>query len=1079
MQLRILGLQGATSINTVRAATVKMSAADTMAVLAKTKLNSTEQAQILQEKGLTATRATMIASINTMSGADLYAALTKTTLIDAITAESLAESGLTAEQIAAAVAASNLTASNLAQLLATTSLTKAEQIEILVRKGLSEADAEAMVAMVAHTAATTGATVATNVLTAALQSFGTALKAASPFILVGGLMLLSNTFSDVEGNVGNTSKLIVAAILLIGTITVFAIKMANTAIWSFMSSNPLGWILLAITAVVVAIKAIVEAIISFANASTAAREKAVEAAKETKEAWEDAKEALDDVNEELETARDRFEELQELSDKGTITLVEQEELDKLRETIALLESKKAVLESQEALAKQNAEVAASDAVNAILNEKKKVSGTKRVAKGHANEILDKMRDGEEVTEKETEFLNEFYAALQEQQDMLTYHSGDNLEQWQQDANEAYNTYWEYIHKLNIANGKVDTVWNHILNMERFDGAKDELTALANAGNVSSSTLRSLYDTNSAFHEMVDYLVELGIFSWDDTSKVSGLVNQINQLADAGDATQRQVDKLSASISDYKEKIGLLKEVTDEYNNSGRVSADTYNKVIALNKDYADLFDFSSGKIAIAADEINNLVDELIAEYGATLAANGATEAQITQMVALAKSLSNVTEDTDDVVDSIQDLTDILQDAVDGTEMTVFETWELLENYPELASAITKTTNGYILEEEAVRNLIKAKAELLETEASEARITARETLIKNANNAETANNVDRIFEDYYNKNGTNIKSFDEYVSAWEKYFGAKAGKNDKWTTGLQDYVEAIIADINANNVKNSLIEDMKNPDSLLKSETADENPISDAFDELESIYSGRLQELEYLANTYNNAIQSLENQGYDVPAEYYEKLKDVKEQKIKLLGEELNDLTDKFQEAINAGEIEEGSKEWYDMNNAINSVKESVQKSTLAVQEFSKTIRDLEWQKFDDTQDEIKKITEEADFLLDLMDGKDMVDEKGNMTEYGNAAMGLHGVNYNVYMELAQKYADEIAKIEKELASDEYNQDLIERKEDLLEAQRDSILAAEEEKQAIVDLVKEGFDAELDSLDDLIDKYKDALDSTKD
>lgn len=996
-------------------------------------------------------------------------------------------------------------------------------VEALVLNGVDKEAAEAAVSTALLNAENTKTTFSTQTLTTALQSLGVALKAASPFILVGGLMILSSTFSDVESNVGNASKLIVAAILLIGTITVFAIKMANTAIWGFMSSNPLGWILLAITAVVVAIKAIVEAIIGFANASTVAKEKAIDAAKETKEAWEDAKEALDEINEELETARDRFEELQELSDRGTITLVEQEELDKLRETIALLETEQAVRAEQEALSKQNAEKAASDAVSAILDEKLSDAFTQEdntfwngvgrslasvfslglsdwiggygisdwtkppggsavngkhytTTQEYVDEILEKMKNGEEVTDQQTEYLSTFYATLQEQQDMLTYHSGDNLEQWQKDANEAYNTYWEYIHKLNIANGKVDSVWNHILNMERFDGVQEKLTELANAGDVSYETIKSLYDTNDAFREMIDYLIELGIFSWEDSAKVSGLVNQISQMANAGEAAQRQVDRLAESISAYKKDIGTLKAAIDEYNNSGTVSAETYNKVIALNEDYADLFDFSSGKISIAADEVDRLVDELIAEYGATLAANGATEAQITQMVALANSLSDVKEEAADVVDAIKDLADILQDAVDGTEMTVFETWELLENYPELASAITKTTNGYILEEAAVRELIKAKAELLGMEASEARMAARDNLINNANNVDSANNVDKIFADYYNKNGTNIKSFDEYVSAWESYYGKTASGN--WVEGLQEYVEAIISDNSVNNVMNSLIEDMKNPDTLLKTET-EENPISNAFDELEAIYSGRLQELDYLTNTYNNAIKSLENQGYDVPASYYEKLKEVEEEKIALLGEELTALTSKFQEAINAGEIEEGSQDFYDMNNAINSVKESIQASNLALQEYSNTIRDLEWKKFDDIQDEIKKITDESEFLLDLLDDKDMVDDKGKLTEHGNAAMGLHGMNYNVYMEQARRYADEITKIEQELASDKYNQDLIDRKDELLELQRESVLAAEEEKQAMIDLVTEGIEAELDALDELIDKYKDALDEAKD
>jgi len=645
-------------------------------------------------------------------------------------------------------------------------------------------------------------------------------------------------------------------------------------------------------------------------------------------------------------------------------------------------------------------------------------------------------------------------------------------------NETYQTIYDEYNRVTAALNEYNTA---------IGGLN---TNLAQQFVLTESIGRELPTTKAAFDAYRQTIINSAVVSGEFVGSQTDIEDAIDSVlrsqsqfenfyketAENTENVASAIDIINSQINSFRSTINKLKSATDEYNNTGSVSAETYNELIKLNKDYADLFDFSSGKISIAADEVDRLVDELIAEYGATLAANGATEAQITQMVALANSLSDVKEEAADVVDAIKDLADILQDAVDGTEMTVFETWELLENYPELASAITKTTNGYILEEAAVRELIKAKAELLGMEASEARMAARDNLINNANNVDSANNVDKIFADYYNKNGTNIKSFDEYVSAWESYYGKTASGN--WVEGLQEYVEAIISDNSVNNVMNSIIEDMKNPDTLLKTET-EENPISNAFDELEAIYSGRLQELDYLTNTYNNAIKSLENQGYDVPVSYYEKLKEVEEEKIALLGEELTALTSKFQEAINAGEIEEGSQEFYDMNNAINSVKESIQASNLALQEYSNTIRDLEWKKFDDIQDEIKKITDESEFLLDLLDDKDMVDDKGKLTEHGNAAMGLHGMNYNVYMEQARRYADEITKIEQELASDKYNQDLIDRKDELLELQRESVLAAEEEKQAMIDLVTEGIEAELDALDELIDKYKDALDEAKD
>ena len=94
-------------------------------------------------------------------------------------------------------------------------------------------------------------------------------------------------------------------------------------------------------------------------------------------------------------------------------------------------------------------------------------------------------------------------------------------------------------------------------------------------------------------------------------------------------------------------------------------------------------------------------------------------------------------------------------------------------------------------------------------------------------------------------------------------------------------------------------------------------------------------------------------------------------------------------------------------------------------------------------------------------------------------MGLYGQNYNVYMEQSKRYAEEIKRIDKELADDPYNQDLINRRNELLEQQREMILSAEQQKDAIVNLVKEGIDLELESLKKLIDETNEALNSQKD
>ena len=181
----------------------------------------------------------------------------------------------------------------------------------------------------------------------------------------------------------------------------------------------------------------------------------------------------------------------------------------------------------------------------------------------------------------------------------------------------------------------------------------------------------------------------------------------------------------------------------------------------------------------------------------------------------------------------------------------------------------------------------------------------------------------------------------------------------------------------------------------------------------------------------------------------------------------------------SGEIEKGSEQWYEMQKSINDVKEAIDESNLSLLEYQKTMRELDWEYFDYMEDHISNITDEADFLIDLMANGKLFDDKGQMTDTGMATMGLHGQNYNVDMAQADQYAKAIKELNAEIAKDPYNTDLIERRQELLELQRKSILAAEDEKQAMIDLVKDGIEAQLDSLKDLIDAYTDSLDSAKD
>lgn len=252
-----------------------------------------------------------------------------------------------------------------------------------------------------------------------------------------------------------------------------------------------------------------------------------------------------------------------------------------------------------------------------------------------------------------------------------------------------------------------------------------------------------------------------------------------------------------------------------------------------------------------------------------------------------------------------------------------------------------------------------------------------------------------------------------------------------------------------------------------------------FENVQSQYDGILQGYEHTESMLNEYIAQAEAKGHIISKKYYDALIKNEESNIAELKREQADLIAKRDEAVASGAIVKGSQAWYDMCAEIDGVTQAIEEGNTALIEYSNSIRDIDWQVFDLIQERISDITAEADFLIDLMSYDKLFDDNGKLTDKGMATMGLHGQNYNTYMYAADEYANEIAKLDKQIAKDPYDQELINRRRELVEAQRESILAAEDEKQAIKDLVEEGINLELDALQERIDLHNEELDSMKD
>lgn len=266
-----------------------------------------------------------------------------------------------------------------------------------------------------------------------------------------------------------------------------------------------------------------------------------------------------------------------------------------------------------------------------------------------------------------------------------------------------------------------------------------------------------------------------------------------------------------------------------------------------------------------------------------------------------------------------------------------------------------------------------------------------------------------------------------------------------------------------------IDDLKN--NILELTTTQ---FENVFNEYEDSLSGYRHQIEML-QTY---IDQTEAKGYVVSGNYYKQLIETEKLNIKMLQDEYAKLKDSLQLSVDTGKIVAYSDAWYDMVDNIRNVQKSIEDANTSLIEYQTTLRELEWESFDRFMDKISKIKDESDFLIELMSDKDMFNEDG-ITDEGQATLGLHAINYNVYLSKAEEYAKKLKDINEEIANDPNNQTLLERRQELLELQQESILAAEDEKQAMKDLVSEGYDVFLESLQKIIDKRKDMLKDIKD
>lgn len=251
---------------------------------------------------------------------------------------------------------------------------------------------------------------------------------------------------------------------------------------------------------------------------------------------------------------------------------------------------------------------------------------------------------------------------------------------------------------------------------------------------------------------------------------------------------------------------------------------------------------------------------------------------------------------------------------------------------------------------------------------------------------------------------------------------------------------------------------------------------DRFDKVQERYDNKAGLIEQRKNAVSNSLSIAEAKGQLIGEAYYTRQADAVKSDMKLKQEEAGKLAKKL------STIKFGSNEWYEAQEALNGVYESIQQDEQELAEFQKSINELKFDRFDELLNKLGDITDETDFLIDMLDSDNLFNsDTGMITQDGITAMGLTAQNYDVYLAEAQKYKDAIADLN-EMYNDGngtigYN-DYISKLREYQQGMRNSIKSANDAKKAVIDYVKQGLDAQNDALEEAISKKKELLETDK-
>lgn len=430
------------------------------------------------------------------------------------------------------------------------------------------------------------------------------------------------------------------------------------------------------------------------NQLTKAEENNREKLEDLKSKYEEFESKIKSIQDEMATTAQR---IAELNAKDNLTFVEQEELDRLKETNAELKRQQDLLEQSKKLAQNN--------VNKqfVKTMKKDVDDTGEYTHYHTPFLgadngtwktwswssiwrdLGSMGMGVDYSTSERSYIEQQFqqyeslkdqyanATTQKDKDRIdkqikeieTY-LNDKSQQWltdsdgidyitnpQNDDERKVNEYLDYINdfrdRVAIETGGTDAKYNaftRILNKDEFSDIKSQLESLGDVGELTGEKIKDLIPVGS---ELYNKLVSLGVIAEDDSSWYGNLANTFNKVTEAADTNSIALKELNDSLDKIQSAYQVASTAIEEYNENGYISVDTFQSLMELEPEYLNLLMDENGTLALTSENLYKLtearINDLAAKQASTLVDS------VTKLGSEAEQLQYLTQATDGATES--------------------------------------------------------------------------------------------------------------------------------------------------------------------------------------------------------------------------------------------------------------------------------------------------------------------------------------------------------------------------------------------------------------------------------------------